>query len=149
MERPRVDLIKVRREHECAACGETIPKGNMAFQRIAAGETSFTGKRFHAGESKSEFYDIIRNNDLEEIKNKICHGDAAKSACKAKDIRGWTKKLNKKEKNHLKENSITTTDELVRQMNYIIRLHEEWEAKSLGSAPCRDCIQIARKLGVA
>ncbi len=57
-------------------------------------------------------------------------------------LRGWTKKLTKAEKGHLRENGVRTTAQLKEQM--------EWTRDHMqnGGAYCPICVEIGRKLGV-
>ncbi|MCD6468716.1 MAG: hypothetical protein J7L32_05360 [Thermoplasmata archaeon] len=65
---------------------------------------------------------------------------AAKSEA---SLKGWTKRLNKKELKHLRENGVRDTYTLKKQMEYTVS-----ESQKEGGVYCHECLAIARKLGV-
>lgn len=65
------------------------------------------------------------------------------------NLRGWTKKLNKKELKHLRENGIRTTYDLEVQMKFVIGENRKFhDNEGKGAIVCWECIAIARKLEV-
>ena len=67
-----------------------------------------------------------------------------------KDLKWWTKKLNKTDLKHLRENGVRNTYDLSIQMDFVIKENRKFhDNEGKRAFVCWHCMAIARKLGVA